>query len=334
MRPSLIVPVVAACALSVSCTKGSSPVSPSGSTSPASGPTSPIPGPTSPDEAPTPLPGRIAFSSTRDGAPALYVAEGLEVRPLTRGDYPSWSRDGRIAFERDGQILVINADGGGERPLGAGIQPDWSPDGTKIAFVRVESAADNRYSVSLYVMNADGSAVTRLVDSSRLTPPGGMYIQTPSWAPDGRRIAFTYTLADGESPALYLADADGTNVRLFGNPYEPRYSPSWAPDGSRIAVVGHGASKIDLAHVDGSGHTEAVGDRHIVNGQKTPDNTLFFHPDWTRDGRLVYGRSVGSGRNSSIQIRLFVGGDGTEHPILAEAATGRVYSDLNVAIEP
>ena len=95
-------------------------------------------------------------------------------------------------------------------------------------------------------------------------------------------------------------------------------------------MVGHGLSKIDLAHVDGSGSTEAVGDRHIVNGRKTPDNTLFFHPDWTRDGRLVYARSLGS----SLQLRLFVGGDGTEHPILAEAGTGRLYSDTNVAVEP
>jgi len=323
-----LVPVLTALSLVVSC-KGGPPNQPSPPSDAGGGSTT---GPTAPEEAPTPIDGRFAFSSTREGAISLYVAEGLDIRLLTRGDNASWSRDGRIAFDRDGQILVINADGTGERALGPGGQPDWSPDGTKIAFVRGDFAAGNAYTVSVYVMSADGSGVTKLVDTTRLPAAVYSYAQTPSWSPDGRRIAFVHVPGDGESGALYIVDADGTNFRLLGSPFEPRTEPSWSPDGLTIGVVGHNASKIDLVNVDGSGNTEVVGDRHIVNGRKTPDNTLFFCPDWTRDGRLVYSRSTQRGQD--LRLRLFVGGDGTEHPILAEARGGGSYNDTHIAVEP
>jgi Tol biopolymer transport system component len=71
---------------------------------------------------PVPKPGKIAFSSIRDGNGEIYVmnADGMELVQLTHDPAddvgPAWSPDGkRIAFtsNRDGnaEVYMMNADG-------------------------------------------------------------------------------------------------------------------------------------------------------------------------------------------------------------------------------
>jgi TolB protein len=119
-----------------------------------------------PDSAPiawSPDGTRIAVAT--DGGLAIIGADGrLLVRPEQRGGddplevrgYPSWSPDGRrILFESARGIEVISTDGRNRALLAANKDaqtPAWSPDGKRIAF-----AADD-----IYVMNADGTALTRL----------------------------------------------------------------------------------------------------------------------------------------------------------------------------
>ena len=59
------------------------------------------------------------------------------------------------------------------------MAPAWSPNGNKLAF---EAYRDGQAEV--YVINATGSAVTRLTNNSA-------YDGTPAWSPDGSKIAFT-----------------------------------------------------------------------------------------------------------------------------------------------
>jgi TolB protein len=50
----------------------------------------------------------------------------------------------------------------------------------------------------------------------------------PNWFPDGSRIAF-HRSANGSVSRIYVADADGTDVRrLTNNPGDER-SPDWQP---------------------------------------------------------------------------------------------------------
>jgi TolB protein len=140
--------------------------------------------------------GKIAFTSTRDGNPEIYVmnADGSEQTRLTDNpatDFqPSWSPDGtKIAFSSDRsgasngwfEVYVMNADGSEQtrltfsNPFFEG-DPSWSPDGTKIAFSTGRHGSDNR---EIYVMNADGSGQTRLTNSpfSILSPTGHRMVQ-------------------------------------------------------------------------------------------------------------------------------------------------------------
>jgi Tol biopolymer transport system component len=59
--------------------------------------------------------------------------------------------------------------------------------------------------------------------------------QDPSWAPDGRRLAF----AKGRSIVILdLQTHERTNLPLTtGDPQESVASPAWSPDGARLVFV-------------------------------------------------------------------------------------------------
>jgi TolB protein len=80
----------------------------------------------------------------------------------------------------------------------------------------------------IYVMNIDGTGLTRLTDSDG-------WDGTPSWSPDGKQIAFASERLG--SPAIFLMDADGSNQRPLTSPDYASLMPVWSPDGSKIAFA-------------------------------------------------------------------------------------------------
>jgi Tol biopolymer transport system component len=164
---------------------------------------------------------------------------------------PSWSPDGSqitYASDRSGpypyevgcwatslcpsDIHVMNADGTGDVQLtddpGDDSQPSWSPDGTRIAFHSTREDPDG----DIYVMNADGSSVTRLTSDN----PG--FEANPQWSPDGSKIAFV-GFAPGGPVDIYVMDADGSNVTKLtdnqGNSFVEDLA--WSPDGTQVAFT-------------------------------------------------------------------------------------------------
>ena len=126
-----------------------------------------------------------------------------------------WSTDGRrIVFdgrhEGNEEIYVINADGTGLRNLTNNAafldgHARWSPDGKRIVFASnreqlEEYGPANRRNwpeggLDIYVMDVDGSNVTRLTDH----PKNDM---TPYWSPDGKWISFTSARVSGQGGHL------------------------------------------------------------------------------------------------------------------------------------
>jgi len=128
---------------------------------------------------------------------------------------PVWSPDGlRIAFsyveEGMSEIHLINADGSGRIPLTqysidqptSDFSPAWSPDGRRIV---ITSDQGGSYNYSVYIMNADGSNVTRLTDSRIYD------CLTPRWSPDGTQIAFSsFPKDDFYHKEIYLVNVNDT----------------------------------------------------------------------------------------------------------------------------
>ena len=78
----------------------------------------------------------------------------------------------------------------------------------------------------------EGGAVRELWKGSE----GGL-VAPPAISPDGAQICFS-ARKKGQA-ALYLMNADGTNVRTLTNALDVRGSASWSPDGKWLAVTGN-----------------------------------------------------------------------------------------------
>ncbi|TVP58881.1 MAG: S9 family peptidase [Gemmatimonadales bacterium] len=102
--------------------------------------------------------------------------------------------------------------------------PQLSPDGEKIIYTRrFMDPVNDRWSSALWVMNADGTRNRFLTEGS-----------SPTWSPDGTRIAYTASGEPGGSQIFVRwMDAEGSTSQITRLEQSPG-SIEWSPDGARI----------------------------------------------------------------------------------------------------
>ena len=199
----------------------------------------------------------------------------------------------QIAFvsQRDGnaEIYVMDADGGNPRNLtnhpDGDWMPSWSPDGKRIAFVSYRDGhvhpIHGRPTSEIYVMDADGGNPQNLTNNPSRD-------SSPSWSPDGKRIAFQSDRDNDRDHniEIYVMDTDGEDQqRLTNNRDEDRY-PSWSPDGKRIVFSarrdGHFKNNLDLTD------EIYVMDADGGNEQRLTENrNNDWSPSWSPDGKRI-----------------------------------------------
>jgi Tol biopolymer transport system component len=240
--------------------------------------------------------GKAAISSSRASALALAFAFALGCFVLTQSANAAFpGANGKIAYADqhpgelgDGEeITVVNPDGTGRTLLttsnGRDLEPDWKADGTRIAF---QSDRWDPFSqdFELFVMNADGSSDTRLTTFID-TPFAQRGAESPSWSPDGTRIAFDEGQKYG-NPDLWVMNSDGTGQTKLTNDGHYNRWAAWSPKGDRIAFT-------KLANEDNTGiHTirpDGSDARLIAPG-------IFWESDWSPDGtQLVFAQGTPPG---------------------------------------
>ncbi len=104
--------------------------------------------------------------------------------------------------------------------------PSWSPDGGYFAFLRGHSG-------SVYVMGIDGSSPRLLpspADNGGYPPPVSGW---PTWAPDGKQVAFTSNVGKVYGNDLYIASVEGTRLKRVTHLPEEQgvriAEPAWSP---------------------------------------------------------------------------------------------------------
>jgi TolB protein len=257
---------------------------------------------------------------------ALVAALALVGIPASaRAAFPG--SNGKIAFvsTRDGgwpDVYVMSSDGSGVTRLtsspGFDVAPAWSPDGSKIVFA---SDRDNivigpaAVATKIYVMNADGSAQTRITDGTTVDA-------NPSWSPDGTQIVFsravrTCTPAPGGGEIcdfpyqLSVMNSDGSGLTQLTDSGR-NLGAVWSPAGDRIAFhstrpdpLQLGAENTDVYSIAPDGSAEA---------RLTTNAAVDEAPDWSPSaGKIAFDRAL-----SDIYL---MNPDGSQQALLTTGVT-------------
>jgi TolB protein len=156
-------------------------------------------------------------------------------------------------------VVVLAAAGCWSRSVGNGAAAASSGGGTPSAQPRGIAPATGLtgrivYSSvqgDLWIVAADGS------HRRRLTHSGQGIDYSPTWSPDGSRVAFRTTRGSPSGPDpsnIFVVNADGSGEHQLTPPRGPAAGglfPAWSPDGRWIAYS-NGAG-INLVRPDGSG---------------------------------------------------------------------------------
>ncbi len=159
---------------------------------------------------------KIALTLSRDGNPEIYLinaVDGTISKRLTDNRYidtsPAFSPDGNeIAFvsNREGtpQIFTMNADGSNQRRVstagGWNQTPAWSRrKGARVLAYTARDDVSGRFDIITH--DLETGKLTRITQNQGNN-------EEPTWAPNGRVIAFSSSRSSGAG--VYLANADGT----------------------------------------------------------------------------------------------------------------------------
>jgi hypothetical protein len=274
--------VVILCVVAASCTKGPR-VAP---TPTASSPTTSVLSPVEngviyfrPQMRPGIATAWEAISPDGTGLHTVFPASGSFVP-----DHLAFSPDGeKVAAELFGRpgIWIADADGSHAVQLTHGANdawPAWSPDGHRIAFAGNMASTPcppQRFEYGcrrdLYVMNADGTGLHPVAKDGI----------SPSWSPDGDRIAFETNGPDIVASSIEVVNADGTGEHvLTGTAQGGGLSPAWSPDGRTIVYSSIRGENWGIYAVPAAGGLE----RALL-----PGSSLGYvdDPTWSPDGRLI-----------------------------------------------
>lgn len=196
-----------------------------------------------------------------------------------------------LAFEDSTlRIRLVRLDGTGEHPLdtrtqGAQDNPDWSPDGTRLTFVGAGTSTTGN--AGLWVVNADGTGLTKVVECSDPC----QYIDDPAWSPDGAEIMYSRMQPDARSGGrLESVDLNSgrTTTVLTGRPGDFFAGVRYSPNGEAVVLEWVHASAADYEDVTG------VTIARVDLGKLPPVVTALTDPklfaqtaDWSPLGDLV-----------------------------------------------
>ena len=160
------------------------------------------------------------------------------------------------------------------------------------------------------------------------------YLWSPTWSPDGSRIAFCH-YANGRGQ-IYVMNADASQVVNVSDNSHCDRSPVWSADSSQLAFVSDRGGNWDICKMDADGTGQV---------QLTKDAGTNRVPTWSPDGKSI---AFESNRGGDVDIYT-MSSDGASQRVLvrmpgdqkgpvwspdgtgvAYVGLGRVYPDVSI----
>jgi len=260
----------------------------------------------------------IAFVSDRSGSKEIFVmdADGSRQRAATANRsinaFPDWSPAGDAilytSYRYENRPYLFLSSRGQIEPgrllpqLGddrSQLRGVFDPAGERIALVMSEPGGAS----DIYTVLRNGHRLRRLTNSSAIEV-------SPTWSPDGERLAFVSDRSG--TPQIFLADADGGNPSRLTFTGDYNTHPVWSPDGMWIAYETRVDGQFDIWLIDPDGNVNvplvthprsdeapswAPNSRKLVFSSTRRGNADIYVVD--RDGSNLRRLTQGSGNNTS-----------------------------------
>lgn len=237
------------------------------------------------------------------GSPSPVTAEVIATSPPTPAGATQATSVGKPPTEEPKATAMS-----GTEVISAGPSP--TPVGGGVGQIAFASARDGLPQV--YLMNVDGTGVTRLTDLA----DGACQ---PDWSPDGTRIAFTSPCRTSREiypgSSVWVTGVDGSDLKPLSAAPGGDFDPAWSPNGDQIAFTSlrDGHPQVYVMQADGSRQTNL-----------SESSALESEPDWSPSGSQLLYVSVRSGVRE-VWIRPSGGGEGRR----LSRSGGRDNSDPN-----
>ena len=183
---------------------------------------------------------------------------------------------------------------------------------TRMLYVTAERFGVNNTRYTLQRSDYDGARAVTLLQSREP-------ILSPSFAPDGRRIA--YVSFEQKRPRIFVQHIDTGRREQITNFEGLNGAPAWSPDGSRLAFVLSRDGNPELYVMDmGSRQLRRVTNHYAIDTEPfwgKDGQTLFFTSD--RSGKpQIYKTNIGNG---SVERVTFVGNYNANPKLSADEKT-------------
>jgi TolB protein len=254
----------------------------------------------------------VAFKAFPPSNTDIFIAagDGSNARPLA----PDPALDYNATFSADGRWIMFTSHRGGSadlyriRPDGTGFerltddpafddQGAVSPDGKRLAFV-----STRRGQADIWTLDLETRKTQLIVGDA-----AGDF--RPTWSPDGQWIAFVSdrqpaarscpsTTEPGpgafvtpQYTSLFVARADGSDVRRITSESETAGGPRWSTDGSHLIAYTAAIDAVcrgDLMFARGPSQIVSIDWRTGHREPITQGPGLKVFPSWLPDGRAAY----------------------------------------------
>jgi len=191
-------------------------------------------------------------------------------------------------------VLLLAACGGQKSTSGGSASTDG-----RIVFHRYLDPAQPKTKSAIFTMYPNGTHIRQITH-----PPKGFSDASPTWSPDGKKVAFHRQATDESTSRIMVLNTKTGDARQVVTAMEGS-DPAFSPDGKMLAFSSRSSGIWVVWSVDGSESLDGTGSHHVTYVEKRgalefEDSGPAFSPGGTM---LVFERTRLEDDNTAVFVQ-------------------------------